>query len=519
VLAGDTRRPLRRARVTASAPGLGPGISVGTDSDGSFELTELPPGSYRISVQRSGYLPTEYGQTRPLEQSRRVQLDKGEVVEHIDMTMPKAGVITGRVTDEVGDPVEGIIVLALRQRFWEGQRQLVPTSAVFMTNDAGEYRAIGLAPGTYFVMAMTRDTWAVKQGGATQVMGFAPTYYPGAVRPSDARAIAVGAGRQVGPVDISLIPGRAVKISGVALDSHGKPFENVQLQDAIRGDNFGRFGGRISARTAADGSFTLKDVTPGSYVVAATTGRNVEQPEATFAPVTVEDADITNLFLSGSQGGTITGRVITESGQPPDIPRLRLTTGLPAAGQPDPMLLGTFGDPAASGVSPDGTFTMKGVFGRGPILVTLPDAWMVKSIQHDGQELSDVPIELKSGERLENVLIVLSDRVSRVDGAVIDAKGNGVTDATVIAFPRDPDKWTWQTRAIKAARSGKDGRFQMSGLPPGEYVAVAVDYIENGEWNDPEFLKSAIEGAPSFVLAESGTATLTLMVRPPMQQR
>ncbi len=518
VIAGDTRRPLRRARVTASAPGLGPGISVGTDADGTYELTEIPPGSYRISVQRSGYLPTDYGQTRPLEQPRRLQVDKGDVLEHIDLTMPKAGVISGRVTDELGDPVEGITVLAMRQRFWEGARQLVPASGVFRTNDAGEYRAIGLAPGNYYVMAMTRDTWPVRQGGTVQVMGFAPTYYPGVVRPADARAVSLGPGRQASQIDIALIPGRTVNISGVALDSHGKPFETVRLADEIRGENFGSFGGRISARTGPDGSFTLKEVTPGSYLVQASTGRDAERPEVAMAPVAVEDGDITGLFLSGSEGGTITGRVITESGQPAGIPRLRLSIGVPSAGQPEPLLLGTFGAPGASAVASDGTFTIKGVFGKAPIIVTLPDTWMVKNIQHDGQDLSDVPIELRSGETLDNVLIIVSDRVSHVDGIVSDDKGNPVIDATVVVFPRDSDKWVWQTRAIRAARADKDGRFQMTGLPAGEYLAIAIDYIENGEWNDPEFLKSASDGAPSFVLSESGSATVPLRLKGPSRQ-
>src|SRR5262245_40642701 len=66
VLAGDTRKPLRRVRVSLSAPELGgqPRV-VGTDADGAFEITGLPAARYRVEVRRSGYLTLQYGQTRP----------------------------------------------------------------------------------------------------------------------------------------------------------------------------------------------------------------------------------------------------------------------------------------------------------------------------------------------------------------------------------------------------------------------------------------------------------------------
>src|SRR5437773_735197 len=47
VLAGDTGRPLRRARITAFAPELaGQPRNASTDADGRYELRELPPGRY-----------------------------------------------------------------------------------------------------------------------------------------------------------------------------------------------------------------------------------------------------------------------------------------------------------------------------------------------------------------------------------------------------------------------------------------------------------------------------------------
>src|SRR5476649_2715178 len=57
VFAGDTGKPLRRARVAVNAPELpGPARTASTDLDGRYEIKELPPGRYTVSVARSGYL-------------------------------------------------------------------------------------------------------------------------------------------------------------------------------------------------------------------------------------------------------------------------------------------------------------------------------------------------------------------------------------------------------------------------------------------------------------------------------
>jgi hypothetical protein len=50
----------------------------------------------------------------------------------------------------------------------------------------------------------------------------------------------------------------------------------------------------------------------------------------------------------------------------------------------------------------------------------------------------------------------------------------------------------------------------MKGLPPGEYLAVAVDYVQDGMWNDPEYLDSIKRYAQRFTLGESETRTVSL---------
>lgn len=252
VVAADTGRPLRRARITVTAPDSGtPARNASTDDEGRYEVTDLSSGRYRVSVARSGYLSLQYGQRRALEQGKLLEVVDGETLKDIDFVVPRMGVITGRVTDEIGDPIEGVRVVAMRSRFWEGRWQLVPMSGVSRTDDTGQYRVLGLPPGTYYVLATTRETWTVTERGVPRVLGYAPTYYPGTMAATDTGRVNVGLGQEVINIDVSLIVGRAASISGTALDSRGQPFPTVALRDEVRGNGFVSFGSAGTATVSA----------------------------------------------------------------------------------------------------------------------------------------------------------------------------------------------------------------------------------------------------------------------------
>jgi hypothetical protein len=66
---------------------------------------------------------------------------------------------------------------------------------------------------------------------------------------------------------------------------------------------------------------------------------------------------------------------------------------------------------------------------------------------------------------------------------------------------------------VSGTRPDQEGRFQMKNLPPGGYYAIAVDYLAQGEWNDPEVLDRLKATATRFSLGEGETKTLELRLR------
>ena len=55
----------------------------------------------------------------------------------------------------------------------------------------------------------------------------------------------------------------------------------------------------------------------------------------------------------------------------------------------------------------------------------------------------------------------------------------------------------------------------MRGLPPGEYLAAAIDYVEEGMWNDPEYLASIRNLGQRFTLGEAEAHALMLKLSNP----
>lgn len=511
VFAGDTGKPLRRARVTASSAELtGAPRNASTDLDGAYELTDLPAGRYTLRVQRGGYLPLQYGQRRPLEQGKPLELLDKQVLDKVDFSLPRMSTITGRVVDELGDPIEGVQVLALRMMYFNGRRQLTPVSGNGRSNEDGEFRLSELAPGTYYVSATTRDTWTVSRDGVKQVMGYAPTYYPGTPRVTEARRFDLKQGQSVANADIALVPANTATISGTAIDSHGKPYTDVNLRAEVRGETFAMFGSAGQAHVLPDGTFRIPNVPPGDYILASGSGRDSAEPEVALLPITVDGTDIDGVTLTGSRGGTISGRVVTEDGEVPSIPRLSVTAVERTTGQADPTVLGTFRNAGSGIVGADGAFKIDGVFGHPRLRVTLPDTWAVKSIERDGRDIADDTLDVRPGETLTDVQVVVTNRVSVVTGTLADERGRPVADGTVIVFAEDASKWGPDGRMIRAARPDQQGQWRINGLPPGKFLAVALEYVENGLWNDPEYLETLRQYGKRVELNDRDRITIDL---------
>ncbi len=531
VFAVDSGRPLRRARITVAAAELGAdNRTTSTSADGRYEIKELPAGRYTVTVNRSGYLRLSYGQRRPFEQGKPLQVADKQVVENVDFSLPRMSLITGRVFDEAAEAISGVQVFAMRTLYFEGRRRLVPVGGgpVAITDDAGQYRILGLAPGSYFVMASFRETWPVTEGGTQQVMGYAPTYFPGTTGITDARRITVGLGQEASNTDFALIPGRAATVSGTALDSQGRPLvgRSVAVMQEYRGPGFGMFMGMPGATVSGDGVFRIKDLAPGEYklnVRSTTEIGGASVPEAAAVPILITGVDLDDIALTTSAGWSVTGRGITETGEAPNIPRERVRVigsllssdsvagpGGPGGPPGPPGGPAGPGNPDSGRVKDDWTFSVTGLYGPARLRANLLDGWMLRAILQDGRDVTDTVFDVKGNDTLAGIDIVVTNRVTTVGGQLRDDKGAPLADGTIIVFANESEKYAEDSRSVRSARPDQQGRWQIKGLPAGQYLAVAVDYVEEGQWNDPEYLESLRRYGQKLALGEGGSQAISL---------
>jgi hypothetical protein len=164
-------------------------------------------------------------------------------------------------------------------------------------------------------------------------------------------------------------------------------------------------------------------------------------------------------------------------------------------------------------VNADGTFELKAVVG--PVVLsigTLTDDWTLKSVELHGRNLADDPIDVRHGETLNGVQVVLTNRPTHLRGALLDEKKQPA-DGTVVVFPEETSRWREDSRTVRAARPDQRGEFSIKGLPAGKYLIAAADYVQDRQWYDPEFLADLRTRAERLSLSEAESRRIDLIVK------
>src|SRR6266851_2752054 len=269
VVASDNGHPVKRARVFVTAAELPGGRGMLTDDSGVFDLPELPAGRYTLTVSKSGFVSLSYGQRRPLQAGTPLQLADGQTLKGIEFQLPRGSVIGGRVLDEDGEAMPGVMVRVMRYQYLQGDRRLTP-AGVAQTDDKGQYRVWGLFPGDYYVNAVARGgNMVVPFGGAfggpggpggfggrgggrgaggggndQEQINYAPTYYPGVASVNEAKAIAVGLSQEVLDINFGMLLVRMSRLSGYVSNPDGTPITsgNVNLMSDATGGRGSQIG-------------------------------------------------------------------------------------------------------------------------------------------------------------------------------------------------------------------------------------------------------------------------------------
>ena len=506
--------PLQRALVVLSALERSDRRVDLTDGTGYYEFSELPAGTYNLQASAADYVGRQFGLRQLLQGATPIDLRGGEMLKEINFRLRRGGSISGRILDDEGRPVAFAEVEALRPQFHDGQHVL-GTFGMALSDAEGAFHIPSLPRGDYYISAF--DPTAEGAVDAAGQRHDIPTFYPGVISAADARRVRLEAAGEVSGVELALRSLTPVRVSGRMVSENDQPLLSAVVIMSPYAGSRQAAARPISVRVTVDRNFEFLNVPLGYYVIRA---RAQLEPGggsvfATFQ-VILENEDVSNIHMALGPGAQLSGRVVSDATR--SMPRADLTQVLVSA----PAIDGTmFGGEPQGRVEPDGTFRLDSVLaGEQFIRVdSLPEAWALQAVYYRGRDITDTPLDLEKGERVRDIRLVLTDRITRLTGTVRDESREIVTDRTVVTLPSDAMLRRPRGRHVRLAYPDLNGRYQIQSLPAGPYLVAAVEEINESELYEMETLERVAARAVPVLLREGETTTLDLTVGNPGGQR
>jgi len=482
VVDAQSGQPITRARVMVQffqGAQQGVTISLSSDADGAFRVTNMPEGGYNISCEKAGYLPSGQGMMSPM---RSGDAKPAPVV--VRLTAQAA--IEGTVVDAKDAPSENTFIQLLRQQVVNGRRQLQPAQGGG-TDETGSFRIFGLPAGRYYV-GITARVNGVQRGKS---VAYPALFYPNATEIAAAQPFDLKPGDEQ-QIKIRLpepVPAREVR--GMVATSD--PNVNLML---IRqtGSQFSLPGNVNTSWDAKTGTFRISGVTPGIYVLTASVqhGRNSLQASTL---VTVGDADVTGIRLEPADTGIDgTVRVEGNAGQPQPIGFVAVQSQRWGNGAP----VDADGKFHVANLAPD-TYRM---------VPQINGSLCVRSIQQGGRDVRDGIVIGAEGAPAP-VEIVVTSHCGSVGASVAPSDTVLPQDLTVALLRKSVTELVIEKEGYLNG-SVPSSAFLLQGVTPGDYMLYAWPRDAQIEYSNPEYMRQFESYGKSVTVTEDGKVSAAI---------
>jgi hypothetical protein len=509
-----TGEPVRKAAISLTragplVPGAPPAAYTTTsDGGGHFTFQNIQAGRYRLRASRNGYITlmrVTLGSAPPVAV---LSLAAGQQLDGIALKMIPHAAISGRILDEEGEPAPNARVMLQRYRYLRGRKQLFSAGPSAISNDLGEYRLFGIAPGKYF-LSVTPAPAPDTRSAAPPAMDYVTTWFPGVIDPAAAGPLDVAAGSQLTGIHVTLSKARTVHVSG-RVSNAGSEDQHLRVFIIPRPPGGVATAILASALDGRTGAFDIANVTPGSYnLVAVVTDGKVSR--AARLPLDVKNANLENLSVMIAAGIAVKGYLRAEDGSSP-VELSNVTVTLQPR-DPEDMF---YGDVNPSKLDRAGVFVIPDVAPGAYDLSLdgLANGDYVKSIRADAIDALASGLDLTSGTAPSILEVVVSPKAATVTGILRSSPtGARVPGASVVLIPQEQPR-RGQRYYYRTAVSDLTGAFSLSSLPPGEYMAFAWQDLDGDAWLDPDFMKPFEKSGEPVSLGEGDQKSVNLNLLP-----
>jgi|HubBroStandDraft_6_1064221.scaffolds.fasta_scaffold11990_3 hypothetical protein len=510
ILSANTGEPLKKARVVIrpeNENSARPHIAT-TDAQGRFTISGILEGRYYLWADRDGYQSKSYEIGESGRSSKIFALNPGQKIDDIVLRLSRYAAVSGRITDEDGDPAQRVRVEVVTKRTLRGKTEYFGAGES-ETNDLGEYRIFGVAAGKYTVRALPRSLSRMFIGGVNiddstllSAGGYVPTYFPNLTDASRAATIELKSGDDVSGIDITLAREHLYRVRG-HVTNNVVGYLTGSIEVGLLPANRDDFQNPVALAVQADeqtGEFEIRDVADGSYTVVASwrdSGNSYSGSES----IQVAGADVDSVGIVITRGATIRGKVVLVG----NAARARnLEVDIISRDR------GQFGSRDSSDVGRDGTFQINGVSG-GLYEVTVNSSCntcYAKSVQLGTEDVREHGLAVSSNALSYELEVLYSEGMGLVEGIVSDDGGSPSPGTTVFLVPEQPILHPWRSRS---EATDQYGHFIVTRIEPGNYHAVALRTIDDSlDLTDPQFLQRYGSNAVAVSIGENEKKSMRL---------
>jgi hypothetical protein len=482
--------PLARTRVTiVDTKNSRNMLWMITGDDGRFEFNNLGAGKYSLQGARRGFIPTAYNEHEQF--STAIVTGATLETENLILRLVPTATISGKVVDEVGEPIHNAQVRLYRENRNLGVSRVTQFSNS-SSDDRGFYDFWPVIPGTYYVSARARPWYAVHPpasrpegaGNGVQATGgggfivnavdasldvaYPSTFYADTTEADAATPVAIKGGDHA-QIDIHLSPVPSLHLLFHVAENgqNGFPMATLQKRVFDSVENAGTDGMQpVSADT-----YELTGVPAGTYTVRLRSRTPGEGDQSVEMNLTKDGQELDNARGEPLGSLTLSVKILGEEKLPQQLMVTLRDAHLRTVGiRP----VDRNGEVHFDGL-PAGKYAIV-AFGQGK-------PYFVSQTGVSGSETSGNSFDITPGSSL-TMSAMLIGGATRVEGFV-KRSGKAAAGVMVVLVPANPESYI---ELFRRDQSDFDGSFVLPGVVPGSYTVIAIEDGWSVDWSRPAVL-------------------------------